>query len=293
MDRFAQQHATIDALSHKQLFFIGGSMKSGTTWLRLLLDAHPEIICGGEAHLMDHFGPLLLELLAKRKDYLADKNRLFGELGGFPTPTPDDLTYMLSASLYLALGSAGVPHSVRAVGEKTPDNIRYFDVLHAVFPAARFIHLVRDGRDCAVSGWFHNLRASPEWTRTHFATLADYTAAFAREWTKDLSVGQEFAAAHPDATLTLRYEDLIEAPEALLAQVAAFLGADPAADLVGACCAQARFETLTNGRPRGVEDPASFLRKAAPGDWRNHLDAVAEDTFMTTAGDAMRAFAYA
>ena len=103
MDRFAEQHAAIDALSRKQLFFIGGSMKSGTTWLRLLLDAHPEIICHGEAHLRDHLGPQVLDLLGRRRDYLEDKNRMFGELGGFPVPSQDDLTYLLSSSLYLAL----------------------------------------------------------------------------------------------------------------------------------------------------------------------------------------------
>ena len=117
--------------------------------------------------------------------------------------------------------------------------------------------------------------------------------AFAREWCKDLAYGLEFAAAHPGVTTTLRYEDMIAAPEAHLADVAAFLGADPAADLIASCCAQAGFETLSNGRPRGMEDQGAFLRKGSPGDWRNHLNAAEERSFMATAGSAMQAFAYA
>src|ERR1700722_16518864 len=42
--------AEIAALRRKQLFFIGGAAKSGTTWLQLLLDRHPAISCNGEGH---------------------------------------------------------------------------------------------------------------------------------------------------------------------------------------------------------------------------------------------------
>ena len=36
-----------------KLFFIGGSGKSGTTWLQQILNAHPTVACNGEAHLFD------------------------------------------------------------------------------------------------------------------------------------------------------------------------------------------------------------------------------------------------
>jgi hypothetical protein len=40
---FQRLHASIGALSATQVFFIGGSQKSGTTWLQLLLNAHPHL----------------------------------------------------------------------------------------------------------------------------------------------------------------------------------------------------------------------------------------------------------
>ena len=50
------------------------------------------------------------------------------------------------------------------------------------FPRAKFIHLVRDGRDCAVSGWFHNRRISPDWLNGAHPSLDAYSAATAVEW---------------------------------------------------------------------------------------------------------------
>ena len=46
-------------LRSKQIFFIGGTAKSGTTWVQLLLDAHPEVSCNGEGHFLDNLKPAL------------------------------------------------------------------------------------------------------------------------------------------------------------------------------------------------------------------------------------------
>ena len=45
---FDALHQAIALIRRKQVFFIGGAAKSGTTWLQLLLNAHPEISCSGE-----------------------------------------------------------------------------------------------------------------------------------------------------------------------------------------------------------------------------------------------------
>ncbi len=48
-----------DRIAALRVFFVVGCQKSGTTWLQYLLDAHPQIVCGGEAHLTDVLAPLL------------------------------------------------------------------------------------------------------------------------------------------------------------------------------------------------------------------------------------------
>ena len=50
----------------RQIFFVGGAPKSGTTWLQKALDAHPEIMCSGEGHFLDKFALNLNEMI---KDY--------------------------------------------------------------------------------------------------------------------------------------------------------------------------------------------------------------------------------
>src|SRR5262249_31477144 len=52
-------HTAVSKLRQKQIFFIGGTPKSASTWLQLLLNAHPSVSCSGEGHFPDRlWGPL-------------------------------------------------------------------------------------------------------------------------------------------------------------------------------------------------------------------------------------------
>ena len=67
--------AVHQALRGKQIFFVGGVMKSGTTCLQLLLNAHPEVSCHGEGHFPDYLALGLKEGIDKHWKAVADKNR--------------------------------------------------------------------------------------------------------------------------------------------------------------------------------------------------------------------------
>ena len=180
-----------------------------------------------------------------------------------------DLAYLFGAAVLLFLAKVDAGASVVAIGEKTPDNVRYFDVLLAIFPRAKFIHLVRDGRDCAISGWFHARRIRPDWDTWQFARLESYVDMFAREWAIDLAEGSAFAAAHPEACLTVRYEDSGGRSRADAARLLDFLGA--ASDV--ASLAGSRRRGLPASRGSGAagrrqENRDSFFRNGIPGDWR-------------------------
>src|SRR5438132_372824 len=99
--------------------------------------------------------------------------------------------------------------TARAVGEKTPSNVRYINLLHTLFPTAKFIHIIRDGRDCAVSGWFHNLRLSRDWTIKTHGSMDRYVTSFIDGWAKDVAAAQAIADANPDRVCQVRYEDLM------------------------------------------------------------------------------------
>src|SRR5215831_11666922 len=100
LPQFDRLHTAISELRKKQVFFVGGTIKSGTTWLQLLLNAHPQVSCNGEAHFIAALSPSLKRGFDFHWEYIAGKNRMiFHELGGYPPLSEEDFSYILSASI--------------------------------------------------------------------------------------------------------------------------------------------------------------------------------------------------
>src|SRR5262249_51184768 len=158
----------------------------------------------------------------------------------------------------------------RAIGDKSPPNSRAFAALATLFPMAKFIQIVRDGRDVAVSGWFNNLRLN-ERAPFNRGSLTAYVAAIAKTWASHLANGQEFVDAYPDRIRRIRYEDLARDTEGTLAGLFDFLGVDADASVLAHCRTEASFTKRSGGRSPGEENRQSFFRKGVIGDWHNHL----------------------
>jgi hypothetical protein len=290
---FGESRAAVDRVLSRPLFFVGGYPKSGTTWLQLMLDAHPEIGCRGEGHFANRLAPALLATLRRHSHLLAVKHRsIFGEMAPFPGFSGAHARYLLVSAIALLLADA-TPPDARVLGEKTPDNAEHFPLLAGLFPQAKFVHLVRDVRDCVVSAWFHNDRTNPGATLRQFGSLTNFAAFTARTWAGSVGAAAAFAAAQPDRCFELRYEDLLARPRETLGPLVYFLGVDASPDLVDGCARGALFETLSGGRPRGVEDRASFFRRGVPGDWRNHLSDADARTVADIGAAAMARYGYA
>lgn len=285
-------HRRVGELRQQTIFFIGGTMKSGTTWLQLVLDHHPDISCRGEGHFIRKLCPMLGAATQGYNDFIAGKNRsVFSETAGYPPLADDQLLYLWSTTAALLLAGQAGERVVRAYGEKTPENVSDFAMLEVLFPQARLIHMVRDGRDGAVSGWFHNQRVDPDWIAGRYASMADYVIDFAESWVTDLRLGEEFAARAPDRYLMLRYEDLGADPAATLARACQFLGVSDDAAIIADCLEQTSFEKLS-GRSRGEADNGSFFRKGVAGDWVNHFDDALNQAFLDKAGEELRRYGY-
>lgn len=99
-------------------------------------------------------------------------------------------------------------------GDKTPIYSSYVDLIHRIFPRARFVHIIRDGRDVALSmldKWGHELHID-----IYFA---------ARNWVRRIHQAQTSGAQlGPELFHELRYEDLVREPEAQLRGLCHFLG---------------------------------------------------------------------
>jgi Sulfotransferase domain len=290
---FYHLHSAISALHSKQIFFIGGVAKSGTTWLQILLDLHPNISCKGEGHFPNRFAPLLRRVLDVHNECISKKNAsIFKEIRGYPQYTEEHFLYLFTSAISLLLHEQVEHKPAEAIGEKTPDNICFFPLLGTIFPRAKFIQIVRDGRDSAVSGWFHNLRVSPEWTRQNFPSMEDYIKTYAKVWATQVSESSKFGAQQPTRYLAVRYEDLGSDTAGTLEKTFRFLGVKCSQEIVERCCVDGSFERLSGGRSRGQEDRESFFRKGIVGDWRNYLSDEMNEMFQDKAGEWLARFGY-
>ena len=272
-----------------RIFFVMGVPKSGTTWLQLLLDAHPKISCRGEDQF-DFF-------LARVPRLLTEYNQLLMAVDGQTARQgstlfeDEDVNELFRAIVTRALAKAFSDPRITRVGTKDNSIVKHLPVYANFFPAARFIFIVRDPRDLVVSSWFHNLR-TVEGFGERTGGLETWTHTVANHWLTDVSKVLSLADRLAGRLKVLRYEDLHQDPQATLGGAFDFLEESASEAEVKACLEAASFETLTGGRSRGKEDRGSFFRKGQPGDWKNHLDDAAESVFRTTAGPLMAQFDY-
>jgi hypothetical protein len=195
--------------------FVVGATRSGTTLLRLMLDAHPEVAIPSETH----FIPKLIRTCERWRvtpDMLADVVIEHKRWGDFHLDA-DELRARFRAIQPLNMSDAvrafygmyAERHGKPRWGDKTPGYLRYMRRIEWVLPEARFIHLVRDGRDVALSVLPMN------WGPTNLTEAAEL-------WVERISVAREQAEL-VEHYMELKYEDLVTDPEASLRRVCEFL----------------------------------------------------------------------
>lgn len=266
MDWIAQQQELLH-LAGRQLFFVGGAPRSGTTWLMRLLDSHPEVCCRGEGLFLKHLADPLDSLLAQRREALATKNRvLFGDGDGYPLPAPEDADALLGTAILLALRrQCAGKAACRAVGEKTPENVFLFPRLKRLFAGAKFIGIARDPRDVLASAWhfFHRARTGNDEAAAKVALLHSAFPPLQQGARAMLALAEEF----PADCLIVTYERLHEQPAPIAARLFRFLGVSAAEAVVADCVARTSFAALSGGRAAGVTQDGAFFRKGVVGDW--------------------------
>ena len=100
-------------------------------------------------------------------------------------------------------------------GDKTPIYASYLDLIHEIWPQAQFLHIIRDGRDAALS-------MLEKYERDEFHVDVFFAA---RNWVRRIRKAQASGARlGPGLYYELRYEDLVQYPERELQAVCDFLG---------------------------------------------------------------------
>src|SRR2546421_7871728 len=119
--------------------FIGGLQRSGTKLMRLLLDSHPHIACGPESNLFRE------NRLERIYTYL----RTIWPPGLDPRYAfaPHTVDQVMAGLIYAVVMPYCQQQGKPRWAHKTPATILFIDTLFALFPAAQFIHMIRDPRD--------------------------------------------------------------------------------------------------------------------------------------------------
>ncbi len=276
------------AVLDKQVFFVLGCQKSGTTWVQKLLDGHAQVCCDGEAY----FGPLLQPLLGQALNAYHQRHKA-GDAGNFNQQELRQLFAFACGLTFQRWINASGKSDVRAIGEKTPEHALCLGELDQCFPNCRVIHIIRDGRDVCVSGYFHNLRQGGDKFKARFPDFNSYIEyTVTRHWAPYIQQARAFGARYPQRYHEVRYEQLHADPRKEIGAMLRFIGVNADEQSVAACAEAGSFKTLTAGRERGQEDKQSFFRKGVVGDWKNHFDPSNTETFMRHGGTLLRELGY-
>jgi len=285
--------------------FVVGCPRSGTSWIRDILQLHPQVVSGFESHAYPSVyealrdanprdaasGQALLERV--RREHDAGAVGLARYVGVVPLAQLLDATregwrddptwtwrdaagWLVRAIFdrYFTL-VGGRPRDLFV--EKTPQHVHFAEEILRDFPEARLVHVLRDGRDVCVSMQMRAMGA--DWSPADRRTQIEL-------WRDSVERGLEVLERHPERTFGLRYEDVKADPAREIARLYDFAGLPHDPKRVARAARDSDF-----GQHARTGD-GLHLRKGVVGDWRNHFDRSDEALFDSLVGDLSRRCGY-
>ncbi len=266
-----------------------GCGRSGTTLIRNILDTHPDLAITHEAHFV---GPLARE----RQRFESESGLL---IEPFLDAIYDDPNFLrqgvdreLLKSSMLEDRPKDYADGVRTVfaayaaaeekplyGDKTPGSVSHMKLLASLFPEARFIHIIRDGRAVALS-----YIERPEWG-------PENAAAAAHHWLTRVGRGRSAGKSlGPTRYLEVRYEGTVADPETVARDMCKFLELDYTEEMLSYQDSSARLIA-------GSKNPGAFINLAKPvtkglRDWTAEMKDRDRLVFEAIAGPLLKDLGY-
>ena len=261
-----------------------GVSRSGTTLLRVILDRSPGIAIPDES--------FFVPLLARRHGRTVDAERFLDDVARIPTIRAwglraEDVAPRVRRGMATGDAIAAVfeAYAERAGkprwGDKTPMYMRHLGLLERLFPDAQYVHLVRDGRDAALS-----FLEMPEGTFTRTWAHPTTPAQFACLWAKEVSdarvLGRRVGTAR---YYEVRYEELVADPEGVVQAICAFAGLPFESGMLAYTDSVDVSEKPH--QQRLLRPPTAGVRS-----WRDDMAPGDVDAFEAVAGDVLRELGY-
>jgi hypothetical protein len=245
-----------------------GAPRSGTTYLNAILNAHPDVFITHETRVFAWLHRSLRQVTAQPQMLSTHKDRYIAHL--------EETLPEVIRSFYRDLH----PRIVHW-GDKNPHyaskaNEGCLDTVLTLFPGARFLHIIRDGRDVVTSLIRKTNQKGESWT----------TFDMAHEiWKRHVANGRSFVAANPEAAYELRYEDLIADDVGHARRVFEFLDIGFSDEVAAFCEEQARERTPLSGPTRDLSD-------ARASEWSTVLDGEQQEQSLRMIGPELRELGY-
>ena len=338
-------------------FVVFGASKSGTTWLQEILDAHPECRCHFQVPIFPLTRPLFRKLHQSVPSVAGGKESPY--TGLFDTKEAEEQYLWKNAYLkkQVFLKSDYIEKLMKGHSEKEitflkeyhkrilrstveglikdgTDQLKSYgtkahtdlDQLFGVFPKAKVISIVRDGRDVVVSKRFHTIRMGARmhgdekfllhyWLnkivpfriamnilnqkinilkKGFFKKMSenknlinhDVILKYASEWAKTAQYVNEYRLRYPSQVKIVYYESLLSNPEAELKEIFGFLELNNQQDTVQQVIEKTAFEK------KQKKGEKSFFRKGGSGDWKNYFKEKDKDNFKNIAGKILIELGY-
>ncbi len=304
-----EEVAEIKQFFPREKFFIFGHARSGTTLLMRLVRLHPEVHCNYQAHFFTR-RPLLKSLVdtPEAEEWLKRKSNRWNQ-GRDLSPL------VLRAAADFILERDAAKAGKRIVGDKSPSSTIHGQAvrdLHAVYPDAKLVYIVRDGRDVLISERFRNFveesrflsvedkriieglrRNKDQFTGNRSIFTETFIRRVAKGWVTNLQETEEdgrrlFGANYCD----LRYEDLLAHPFDEMQKVWEFLGVQADKSLEKKIVEEMSSNPDEEWQAKRNEDIASFLPKGQAGNWQKLFTARDKSLFKEIAGEMLVKWKY-
>lgn len=268
--------------------FIVGVPRSGTTLLRVILDSHPNLAVGPECPwISGNYG----NIISFRHLLDSLTNHKLGPLKNFSGISEERIVEILRVAIDAILTSYAKEHNKRRWIEKTPDNITCIPFINKIFPDAKYIHIIRDGRDVASSS--SSPLAKKNWGKyINYGDqkLENNTLNCLRRWDIWISQFQNWMTELNIDVFEVKYENLVNNPRKIIGEILSFIE-EPWSDNV------LYYTNFKHDLPNHEFSTPDILNrdmfsKESIGRWKSEFSLIEKLRYKKIAGNMLKKFGY-